>query len=227
MNHAQRLATLENLLARVVERRSQPRPVQVVHAAVSVDAELRVDPTSTAATPESIGTQTTTPFGATASPGASRASRPPARLAVDDLPDLELVDSDEEGKSTSLVPSTAPPSALADGEFEIPSHAPPPRVSPPQPLELSQDADEEPLEIDHAPLATATIPPTHGPTDEFEMPRAAGSTASAASASPERYVSPALPAVTLARVIPFVRGHARTFRELLERTLNLKSRGRS
>ncbi len=262
MNNAQRLARLETLLARVVERRSQPRPVRMAPALAPArtasepiaasthgapkPAPIAATPPAAAPVPPPVVTPPRAPTppsnvaAETEAPIASRASRPPPRLAVDDLPDLDLVESEAAGaKSPSLVPSGKPPADSMEAEFEIPSHAQPPRVEPPQALELSDEANAEPLEIDRAPLATATIPPPgHEPAHGSIAGSIAGAFSAAAEAleeeqaessepavaTPERYAGPAVPAATLARVVPFVRARARTFRELLERSLELRPR---
>ncbi|MEI8254910.1 MAG: hypothetical protein WCJ30_04480 [Deltaproteobacteria bacterium] len=282
MNNPQRLAMLETLLARVTERRSQPRPARLVpvvappaaaiHAAPPATASAHVAPASLppaervpSALPPAPRPPTLAPVAAqvtqptpprtpappafiapeTEQPATSRASRPPPRLAVDELPDLDLVETEAfSGQMTaSLVPSSTPLPDAMETEFEIPSHAPPPRIVPPQALELSPESDEEPIEIDRAPLATATIPPPgRASVHELDLESVAGSIAGAASAAaaalgleletsreetapaPRRYAGPAVPAATIARVVPLVQARPRTFRELLERSLDLRPR---
>lgn len=264
MNNAQRIAKLESLLARVVERRSAPR---VAHAIAATPAPTEVAHlTSPAARPASVApaSRETPPPRKLSEPipamspvptPSSRASKPPPPLAVDDLPDLDLVETETPTgeRRASLRPSSGPPASEAEStEFDIPAYAAPPRVEPIEALELETELDETPIQIDRAPLASATIPPARAPEhgialDERRGPASspmhvAVSAAAAARgeeveeiepheelsahpAAPQHYQAAAIPNAPLARVIPMAAPkHARTFRELLERSLSLRPR---
>ena len=253
MNNAQRISKLEAVLARVVGRRDAPR------AAPSVVAPIAAVPAvvlaASAPRPVAHVPSANLTGADSSSSTASRASRPPPPLAVDDLPDLDLVETEAPSgeKRASLVPS-APPGDESDlPEFDIPAHAAAPRVAPPEALDLDTPVDDDPIQIDHAPLASATIPPARMPTHGIDlderrgpaaspMHRAASAAAEARveeieeiepaddrgavqSATPQRYAGTPVPSAALTRVVPMgAPARARSFRALLERSLSLQPR---
>jgi hypothetical protein len=189
------------------------------------------------------------PAPTSAVPSRAPAAPAPAASSASDLPDLDFVEATAPSgeKRTSLVPS----GEESEQEFDIPAHGAPSRVQPVQAIDLeAAPGAAEPIEIDRAPLAVMTIPPASAADEhalEVEGPARvpmAGAIPSAntltdedveeiepepsaqhIAAGPQRYASHALPATETTRVVamsPPTR--ARTFRDLVARTLALKPR---
>jgi hypothetical protein len=204
---ATRIARLEALLARVNERKALPRvtaapPVRITRD-IAAQSPANVPPPVTPAVPQhshepSWGTSEhdAAPPPATVPSATTRASRPPPEMGVEDLPDLDLVETAAESGEThhSLIPSQVPPAGEAEGgEFEIPGGVPSSTesanvpASTAAPIEIEPvDSDEE-LGIQHTPLASVTIPPRVAPEPEAELepelPPASAHAAMSAAAS--------------------------------------------
>jgi hypothetical protein len=240
MSKTQQIAKLEKLLARVSQRASQPRALRVV------SAQPAAAPAPTAAATAPV-VPPTPPRAAPPAP-APKPAAPPSSSA--ELPDLDFVESTAASgeRRPSLVPAGSDES---EQEFDIPAHGAPQRVQQVQAIDLETTPEPaDAIEIDRAPLAVMTIPPAASGDEHAidlegpgRVPKAApvpaASTLSAddveeiepepssqhVAAQSQRYASAALPATDTTRVVPMsppVR--ARTFRELVSRTLALKPR---
>lgn len=242
MSKAQQIAKLEALLVRVGQRRSEPR--KAVQAAPMASSFAPV--AAAVSVPPAVSTPAPAPSRAPAP------VVPPS--SAGDLPDLDLVETTTSAGETrsSLIPAAG--GDESEAEFDIPAHDAPPRVAAPAALDLdTAPLSADSIEIDRAPLAVMTIPPapnddidaidlegpgripqarvpptTAAPSDEVEEiePADLELPVSAAPSSPQHYkATVALPSAQIARVVaPAPIARARTFHELVERSLALRTR---
>lgn len=211
MNTAERIARLEKLLARVIERRNAPRPARAVV------------PSGPATVPLPPARETSSaPSRFTSSPSSS----------AGDLPDLELIDTQTTTGHSSLVPSAAPAHAAQESaRAPSSSSVQPPVVELPS-IETEPVATEAPLEIEQTPLP-GRLPRIEAPPAQQPISNAVRSSqvspeakvSAGGAPSVERFDARKLPQEPLIETVPMdAPPRPMTFRALLQRSLSLRAR---